>query len=95
MATQNGKINLGHHTSPVVLSRHQIYDLFKSDCARVLHQSFGSHCEYCIKQLEFVPSSNLTPVQSSLRMGGGVWGGGGGVGGDVCGGGGVIHHDRD
>ena len=73
METKNGKINLGHYTSPVVSFSHQIYNLFKSDCARVLNQSFGSHCEYCIKQLEFVPSSKLMPVQSSLRMAGG-WG---------------------
>ena len=50
----------------VDLFRHQIYDLFQSDCARVPNRSFGGHRESRIKQLEFVPSSKLTTTQSSL-----------------------------
>ena len=62
METKNAEIILDHHTHPVVLCNHEIYDLFKSDRAHVLNQSFGSHHESCLKQLEFVTSSKLTPA---------------------------------
>ena len=65
----------------MTVSKQEIYDLFKSDCASVLNRSFGSHHESRIKQLEFVPSGKLTPAQSSLRM--------------VGKGAGVINYDHD
>ena len=70
METQNTEIIPDHRTRLVDLFSHQIYNLSKSDCARVLNQSLGCHHESCIKQLKFIPSGKLTPVQSSLRVGG-------------------------
>ena len=75
METQNAEIILDHRTRSMDLFCHGIYDLFEWDCARAPNRSSGVHHYSGIKQLEFVPSGQLTTVQNSLRVC--VLGGGG------------------
>ena len=58
MVAQNAEINLDHCTRPADLFSHEIYDLFVSDCARLLNRSFGGHHDSRIKQLEFVANAS-------------------------------------
>ena len=75
METKNAEITLDHQTRPVDLFHHEIYNLFDLVCAHVPNWSFGSYHEFHIKQLNFIPSSMLTPAHSSLHG----WGGEGEV----------------